>query len=1106
MRNIYGANSFVLRVLLTAVGFLMTIEHVPAADPFKFVIFGDTQRYPRAMQSGAPDLFTIQTKWVKENAVAENIAFLTHVGDVIQDSATLWPFADSAMSEIDGVIPYGVTFGNHDGGAPGPFGAARYQGYPWYLGASSDDLAHAQKFTAAGTTYLHINLPHSPKALHLTWAQGIIDANLGKPTIISTHGYFADNGVGRDGNGNTVWNGLVEPNEQVFMTCCGHDWVSRHEIDTTTSGRKVLQVMVNYQQIINGGQGWFQMAEFDPDNHEIRFETYSPFVKLNRTDISSQFTISATFGAGTLAINGETGLVRDLWTGGGTDSNWLSAANWGGMAPVAGNILEFKGSAKKVSVNNFPAGTSFGGILFPQGNFSGGYQFSGNSITLTGDIVNMGGYGPNTAQSGPMMDLPITLVGDRQVNTGDWDMTLSGVISGNGSLTKTHGRDYINGSYDGGVRIGDLYLTKVNSYSGATSITGGALVLLNSSETNLIPASSEIITYHNAVLVVNGLQNGTIVLAPGQTLKGGGKVLGKTSVQAGASIAPGHSDHAILYQIGDLTMASGSALGIRFSGSSLGEYDQLDVAGALALGGASLDLSVHTAYTVQVSDQYVIVENDGTDIISGRFVAGVGSTIAAGTMLGEGDIVTTNFLGSGYSAKISYVGGDGNDVVLSVLPPPGSPVFGIDPISADSAEIDLPYAKSIAGSALDGDGDPLVYSKISGPAWLVVNPGGSLSGTPVTADLGVNTFTVQVADDDGNTDTATLTIRVTPRKLIGLWEFNDAANLTKATIGSDLILAGSDQAITGVDASDGAARIGVGSHYIANHGIAGNGGGSKVNEYTLVIDMKYPASSASKWISIFQTDAGNSNDADCFVRNSNGTIGVAATGYSSWALAQETWVRIVVSVDNGTHYKTYADGVLIKTGNIQAVDGRFSLDSALLFFADENGEDNAIDVSAIRIYNESLSDVEAAGLGSVHSVDFDNDGVIDEVDLDDDNDGMSDAWEVGNGLNPLLNDFDEDADGDGYTNGQEYLADSDPQDGAIIPTLKLNAADLLNNEVEVSFKTSSERYYTVEYNDGLLAPGWKDVGQSFVGNGMVMSMNLGVAEPKRFYRLRIELP
>lgn len=73
------------------------------------------------------------------------------------------------------------------------------------------------------------------------------------------------------------------------------------------------------------------------------------------------------------------------------------------------------------------------------------------------------------------------------------------------------------------------------------------------------------------------------------------------------------------------------------------------------------------------------------------------------------------------------------------------------------------------------------------------------------------------------------------------------------------------------------------------------------------------------------------------------------------------------------------------------------------------------------------------GLGNPF-VDFDGDGIDDDVDPDDDGDQMPDAYEVANGLDPLdAADATTDADGDGFTNLEEFRAGSDPQNAADIP-------------------------------------------------------------------------
>lgn len=87
--------------------------------------------------------------------------------------------------------------------------------------------------------------------------------------------------------------------------------------------------------------------------------------------------------------------------------------------------------------------------------------------------------------------------------------------------------------------------------------------------------------------------------------------------------------------------------------------------------------------------------------------------------------------------------------------------------------------------------------------------------------------------------------------------------------------------------------------------------------------------------------------------------------------------------------------------------------------------------------------------------DTDGDGLVelleyqtgtDPNDPDSEDDGMPDGWESDNGLDPLLDDADEDPDGDGFTNLEEYMAGTDPQDDGSFPqsqTPKVPALGLL---------------------------------------------------------------
>ena len=64
------------------------------------------------------------------------------------------------------------------------------------------------------------------------------------------------------------------------------------------------------------------------------------------------------------------------------------------------------------------------------------------------------------------------------------------------------------------------------------------------------------------------------------------------------------------------------------------------------------------------------------------------------------------------------------------------------------------------------------------------------------------------------------------------------------------------------------------------------------------------------------------------------------------------------------------------------------------------------------------------------SLDSDGDGSGNNADPDDDNDGMPDAWEISGGLNPLLANAGQDADGDGQSNLAEYEAGTAPDNPA----------------------------------------------------------------------------
>ena len=98
---------------------------------------------------------------------------------------------------------------------------------------------------------------------------------------------------------------------------------------------------------------------------------------------------------------------------------------------------------------------------------------------------------------------------------------------------------------------------------------------------------------------------------------------------------------------------------------------------------------------------------------------------------------------------------------ITVINTNDAPFWTIDPIAGGAIVRDIPYTGSLVGSAADVDpGVSLVFSKVVGPAWMIVALNGTLSGTPATGDIGVNSFTVAVSDGIAPPVTATFVLNV----------------------------------------------------------------------------------------------------------------------------------------------------------------------------------------------------------------------------------------------------------------------------------------------------------------------------------------------------------
>lgn len=284
--------------------------------PFTIAMLPDTQRYSESR----PDLFFAQTNWIKQNRDKENIVFVTHVGDLVQNRSKKpeeWKVADEAMAVLDGVVPYGIAIGNHDYDSDDGVkkGIAtmylqhfnpdeRFKGRPGYGGASPNGLNSYHLFSSGGIDFVMLYLEVDAPDDALAWASSVLEKHPTRAAIVTIHTYMRHSGddAGRekkreyrkDGNsGEQIWEKFIRCHPQIFIVLCGH--VTRleeyYQISKNDAGADVMEMLADYQGRENGGDGWMRLIRIDPVKKEIQLRTYSPTLDKFETDDNSEFVV-----------------------------------------------------------------------------------------------------------------------------------------------------------------------------------------------------------------------------------------------------------------------------------------------------------------------------------------------------------------------------------------------------------------------------------------------------------------------------------------------------------------------------------------------------------------------------------------------------------------------------------------------------------------------------------------------------------------------------------------------------------------------------------------------------------------------------------------------
>ena len=321
-----------------------------------------------------------------------------------------------------------------------------------------------------------------------------------------------------------------------------------------------------------------------------------------------------------------TGAVNNLWSAGG---NWTD-----GVPPVDGDELTFPDFASNRNMVNDLSGLDLASLHFTGNRTS--YSASGNAITLSSGITTKL-YRPVT------WSIPITLAASQTFEGAQ--VTFAGPIDLNGhALTIVSYLTEISGSLTGsgalthqGFVFGGLRLTGTFTFSG--TFANYAFLDVTGSISNSTMNGSSILSGTGTIpaLTFEG------VIRPGQD----------TNVTDGGDDA--HTTGIL--STGPLTLnhVNNPSVAIDILGTIPGtNYDQIAVTGTVTLN-SNPTLEVRVPGPLPSPGQtYIILANDGADAINGTFNG-----------LPEGAVV--NSVGGGPAFRISYIGGTGNDVVLTAL-------------------------------------------------------------------------------------------------------------------------------------------------------------------------------------------------------------------------------------------------------------------------------------------------------------------------------------------------------------------------------------------------------------------------------------------------------
>ena len=257
---------------------------------FTYVVIPDTQRYggDGAWHLSFPDwptcnvAFESRVDWIVKHAKDQNIAFVSHVGDITDcNNDPQYLFASNLMSRLDGTVPWRTAAGNHDM-VDKTGDTTRFE--RWFGSPNRVDL-----FEAGGMKFVLVTIVCNAPESVMRWADEQLERHADRKAIVCTHAYLGpvdpsdrwhyacrdpstrkyelripDARLGRmpwlsafgeystaNGTGHTgesMWREHLSKHKNLFLIVCGDQSavISQHLVDKGVNGNTVHAFMQDY--------------------------------------------------------------------------------------------------------------------------------------------------------------------------------------------------------------------------------------------------------------------------------------------------------------------------------------------------------------------------------------------------------------------------------------------------------------------------------------------------------------------------------------------------------------------------------------------------------------------------------------------------------------------------------------------------------------------------------------------------------------------------------------------------------------------------------------------------------------------------------------------